>query len=283
MQSFPMESHPLEAVSRALAAGLPRLVVAVVAAGALAACVESAAREPAVATTYGAPVPVGNGTARVYLVMDGGAPAEVGVALSEAALQGLPADHSPGGTPMPDGHHTFDYLLQMPAGNPTPYRFVGLDWNPAGHEPPGIYDQPHFDFHFYSVTEAERSAILPSDPEFAAKAARAPAPEFVPPGYVQVPGAVPLMGAHWVDPTSPEHNGEIFARTFLYGSWDGELIFAEPMITRAFLETKPDFRAPIPTPARHRTPGYYPTAYRVYWNAEAGEYRVALAGLERRG
>lgn len=280
MRSSPMQCRrSLEAVPRALAAGLARLFVPAVAAASLAACGESAAKQPEVVTTYGAPVSVGNGSARVYLVLDNGAPAEVGVALSEAALAGLPADQSPGGIPMPDGHHTYAYDLPMPAGNPTPYRFVGLDWNPAGHVPPGIYDQPHFDFHFYAITEAERNAIVPSDPEFDAKAARGPAPEYVPAGYVQLPGGVPLMGAHWVDPTSPEHNGELFTRTFLYGSWDGELTFAEPMISRAFLETKPEFRAPIATPAEYQAPGYYPTAYRVYWNAETREYRVALAGL----
>jgi hypothetical protein len=26
---------------------------------------------------------------------------------------------------------------------------VGLNWNPHGHIPPGVYDLPHFDFHFY--------------------------------------------------------------------------------------------------------------------------------------
>jgi hypothetical protein len=90
------------------------------------------------------------------------------------------------------------------------------------------------------------------------------------------------MGAHWVDPTSPELNGELFTRTFLYGSWDGEMIFAEPMVTKAFLETKPDFRAAIPTPARYAVAGHYPTEYRVYWNEETKEYRVALAGLVER-
>ena len=87
------------------------------------------------------------------------------------------------------------------------------------------------------------------------------------------------MGAHWVDPKSPELNGELFTRTFLYGSWDGRMIFAEPMVTKAFMETKPDFRAPIPAPARYAAPGHYPTEYRVYWNEAAKEYRVALTGL----
>ena len=27
----------------------------------------------------------------------------------------------------------------MPAQNPTPYKCIELDWNPAGHQPAGIY------------------------------------------------------------------------------------------------------------------------------------------------
>ena len=249
---------------------------------ALAASGDSTASKPDSLTSYGAPVPLGNGTARVYAEFAKGAPVELGVAMSEAAFAGLPADGGAGGMPMPDGHHTYMSVLRMPARNPTPYKFVALDWNPAGHMPPGIYDQPHFDFHFHAITEAERNGIVPADPEFDAKGERVPAPELVPAGYTKLPGAVPLMGAHWVDPTSPELNGERFTRTFLYGTWDGKLIFAEPMITKAFLETRPDFRAPIATPAKYAVPGYYPGEYRVYWKAETKEYRVALAALTRR-
>ncbi len=260
----------------------PSILLPLLAGFALTACGDSVASEPESATSYGAAVPLGNGTARVYAVYARGAPAEVGVALSEAAFTGLPADGAAGGMPMPDGHHTYASILQMPARNPTPYRFVALDWNPAGHMPPGIYDQPHFDFHFFSTTEAERGAIVPSDPEFEAKGERVPASELVPAGYTKLPGAVPLMGAHWVDPTSPELNGELFTRTFLYGSWDGKPTFAEPMVTKAFMETKPDFRAAVAVPARYAAAGYYPTEYRVYWHEGAKEYRVALSGLVRR-
>ena len=248
----------------------------------LAACTASAASENDFATAYGASVAVGNGSARAYVVHVKGAPTEIGVALSEAAFSGLPADGAAGGAQMPDGHHMYLYTLQLPERSSTPYRFVGLDWSPAGHMPPGIYDRPHFDFHFNAISEAERNRIAPSDPEFDAKAERRPAPELVPAGYQKLPGGVPFMGAHWVDPTSPELNGEAFTRTFLYGSWDGEMIFAEPMVTKAFLESKPDFRAPIALPARYATAGRYPTEYRVYWNEGTKEYRVALSGLVER-
>jgi hypothetical protein len=243
----------------------------------------SAANTAADGLVYGEAVTVGHGTARVYVQLAGGAPVEVGVALSEAALSGLPDNSSPGGHAMPDGMKTFPFALTMPENNPTPYLHVGLDWNPGGHEPPGIYNTPHFDFHFYTVTEAERHEIMPTNPEFAAKAAHYPPADRVPAGYVApAPTAIPMMGVHWVDPTSPELNGKPFDKTFIYGSWDGKLIFAEPMITKAFLESRPDFTAPVAVPQQYGTPGYYTTSYSIRWDDAAREYRVALGGLQRR-
>ncbi|HEU4630559.1 MAG TPA: DUF5602 domain-containing protein [Gemmatimonadaceae bacterium] len=276
---LPQHHSPRATAARPRTARLMPLLLPTLTLLALGACGEATATEADATTTYGAPLRVGNGTARTYVVARGDAPVEVGVALSEDAFAGLPADHAPGGMQMPDGHSTWDFMLPMPEGNPTPYRFVGLGWNPVGHVPPGVYDQPHFDFHFYTMSEADHATILPTDPQFDAKAAHRPAPQFTPPGYVQLPGAVPLMGAHWVDTTSAELHGQLFTRTFLYGSWDGRLTFAEPMVTKAFMETKPDVRIGIPVPARYDAPGYYAREYRVYWAAPQREYRVALTGL----
>jgi hypothetical protein len=246
----------------------------------LTSCDDSTSNESAAAVTYGTPVTLGDGEARVYVVETDGAPNEVGVALSPSAFEGLPPDHGEGGMQMPDGHSTYGYVVPMPADHGTPYQFVLLHWNPAGHVPPGVYDVPHFDFHFYTISDAERMAIVPSDPEFAEKGARYPEAVFLPGPYEPIEGdLVPLMGAHWADPASPELNGQDFTQTFIYGTWDGALIFGEPMVTRAFLLSKPSARTPIATPAQYRTPGYYPSEYRVYWEPERNEYRVALSGL----
>jgi hypothetical protein len=243
---------------------------------------EHAAHPVADGLAYGTPATLGEGTARVYVQLRGGEPVEVGVALSETALSGLPDQHSPGGEQMPDGLKTFPVTVTMPANNPTPYRHVGLDWNPGGHEPHGIYNKPHFDFHFYTISEEERHAIVPTDPQFGARAAKFPAPEYVPVGYIApAPSAVPAMGVHWVDPKSPELNGQPFDKTFIYGTWDGNVIFAEPMITKAFLESKPDFTAPIAVAQKHATAGYHASSYSIRWDEGTREYRIALGGLQR--
>ena len=225
---------------------------------------------------YGEEVPMGDGTARTYLELRDGVPIELGIALSEHALRGLPDHHTPGGIELEPGHMMFFSTPELPEPNPTPYQHVFLGWNPGGHEPPGVYDVPHFDFHFYMTSNEERVAIDPAtDPAFQAKAANHPSGAAAPEGYVAIPGGVPLMGTHWVDPTTPELNGQPFTKTFIFGSWDGELTFVEPMITRAYLETKPTYEQRVPVPETG-VAGWYPSSYRIYYDETTRETRVAL-------
>ena len=47
------------------------------------------------------------------------------------------------------------------------------------------------------------------------------------------------MGVHWIDPeVAGVRRARQFTQTFIYGSWNGRLIFAEPMITKALLESR---------------------------------------------
>ena len=227
---------------------------------------------------YGPPVKVGNGMARTYIILNHGVPSELGIALSERALDGLPA---PSGAQV----DTHKWDLRLPAQNPTQYQLVELDWNPAGHPPPMIYTVPHFDFHFYTISQAERDAILPG-PNFVAQTENVPPAEFLPPGYMpdRMPNGsligIPMMGVHWESASSPEFHGHPFTSTFIYGSWDGHVTFNEPMVTLAYLQSHPDSVGTIAVPAAFEQPGYHPTAYRVTYDTQAKEYRVGLVGLE---
>ncbi len=272
---------------------------------ALFACKDPTHETAAPTRVYGAAQSLGNGTMRSYIATapnDPATPVEVGVALSEQALQGLPAAT---GDMMRDMHM---YILELPAKNPTPYTFVQFDWNPAGHEPAGVYDSPHFDFHFWKVPRAVRESIVPSDPAYGTKAGKLPAQQYRAQFYVDgmtaaggAPAAavaVPLMGMHWIDVRSPEIQAltgnpagyKPFTTTFLYGSWDGEFVFDEPMITRAYILAKHEATDPavrdeviqVPTPGQQAKPGYYPSAYRIAWDAAAKEYRIALTQLAKR-
>ena len=250
---------------------------------------------PAPRRVYGAPLTLGDGAARTFVTLDAaGRPATLGVALSERALNGLPQ------TPMHGGPSAAMLILPLPAAaRATGFDHVMLDWNPAGHEPEHVYTQPHFDFHFYNITSAERESIDPKNPEWAAKVAAFPAAEYVPNGYAaasNLAGApptavgVPLMGMHWLDVASPElqppPNGKTFTSTFIYGTWDSRFIFVEPMITRAHLmsvKTIPSgLTYQVGQSAKVTTPGMYPTSYSISFDATAREYRVPLEGLRAR-
>ncbi len=240
--------------------------------------------EPGMHRQYGNPTKLGNGKARTYVVLDaksGNTAVELGVALDEKALDGLPDA----------GEHSL--VLPLPQKSPAPYQFVELDWNPRGHPPMGVYNVPHFDFHFYTISQSEWNTIVPSDPNYAAYASNLPTGAYVMPWYI-VPGppavvAVPKMGVHWLDRRSPElqkitsADYRPFTKTFIYGSWNGRFTFYEPMITLAYLLSQPsDVVTPIPVPAKYPLTGYFPTDYRVTYDAQAKEYRIALTSLMAR-
>lgn len=214
---------------------------------------------------YGPTVPFGNGVARAWVSVDlNGDPTGVGINLSEKALSKLPSESS-------------SFVLQFPKTKGLNfYTHALIDWNPVGHEPPGVYDVPHFDFHFYIIPESERLAIGPNDlTEFA----NAPAAKYIPPLYLQTPGGVPQMGAHWVDLLAPEFNGGKFTKTFIWGSYDGNFIFWEPMVTLEYLLSHPDDLESLRQPLAFQRDGWYATSYKVAYTTSPNEYTIALMGL----
>ena len=257
------------------------------------ACSDSSTA-PNARTSYGVAQTLGNGTARTFVTLDAaGKPTSVGVALTEAALTNLPM------TPNAPSPSAVMLQLALPADAPvTGYNHIMVDWNPLGHEPDHVYTLPHFDFHFYSVTPAQVMAIMPTDPQWATKAASLPGASFVPTGYVAasvlggVPAgaaAVPMMGLHWLDTASPElqppPTGKPFTETFIYGSWDGKFIFMEPMITKAYMESLKNtagMTRNIGTAAQVASAGYYPSAYSIRYDVAAKEYRISLDKLTNR-
>lgn len=259
------------------ATGRVGALFAVVAATLLLACAEPG-RPGSRAGTYDGPAQaIVGGTGQAFVRLDAsGLPTAIGVRLSEAALAGLPTQPPPGA----DG---WEYVLTLPKeAERSGYNHIGIDWNPKGHIPPGVYDVPHFDFHFYLISPGQRNRITATGADLA-KVRRAPAPGFMPEGYVLPEGTeVPRMGAHAIDPAAPEFNKQPFTRTFVYGFYDGQVVFLEPMMTKAFLETKPNAIAQVRLPKRFALPAYYPASYRVKYDAARREYVISLENLTSR-
>jgi hypothetical protein len=212
---------------------------------------------------WGEPVQVGDGYARSYMKMHHTHPSELGVALSEGGTQNLPQIMQ-------------EFILPLPTEvNLSPYKHITFDWNPHGHEPDGVYDKPHFDIHFYFISNEQRQ-LISCQGEDAVLCTKNISAQYLPSFYAPTPAGVPLMGWHWVDLLAPEFNGGIFTRTFIYGYYDGLPIFIEPMVTLEFLLSKEISEKEIRTPVKFARAGHYPKTYKVYFDNDLKMYKILL-------
>ena len=237
--------------------------IAVAALALSTACSDSIS--PRIDEAKGESVAVGNGTARTVVIGAGTRPVTIGVQLTMAALDGLPTAMT-------------EWMLPLPTEiSTTPWDHVALDWNPQGHEPAAIYGVPHFDFHFYAIASAEQMQIA-GGPD------NTPVPaEDIPQDYASQVVSVPMMGVHWADTLAAEFHGSPFDKTFIYGFYHGDMVFVEPMVTRALLMSHPDVMASIKQPDAFQTPGFYPGQYSVRYDPESETVRVTLEALADQG
>lgn len=248
------------------------VVVTLLGAG-LVACSDDSSAPAQNKVFRGPQVSVGGGMAWSEMVFDSADELqELSVVFTEDALTNLPPT-------LPNSEFIIPMPTQAPASN---YDHLGINWQPQGHPPPMVYTVPHLDVHFYLIGMAARDAMTPADPGFVAKVTKAPAAGEAPPNYVADPLGIPRMGAHWTDQSSHEFHGSPFTSTMVYGFYDGKMIFLEPMMTKAFLESKPNQTKNIQVPAKYPAPGRYPTAYRVSHDATAREYHVTLQSFVTR-
>lgn len=252
------------------------------------------------ARTYlGEPQAIGAGTVRSYATVGpSGAPKEIGVTLTAGALERLPArpnTHSRCFDVDGDGRHTHhecigdeERILEVPvaaAAAGLPFKWITLNWNAAGH--PAPYARPHFDFHFFVWDRHRIDAIAPGrcgelvDCGDFERASRPLPARYQPPGHVDVGAVVPRMGNHLLDSRSPELADSLtpFTRTFIYGAFDGELTFWEPMITLDFLRRTRAACFEIRQPQAFARTGYYPTRYCVRQDPRTDSRTVSLEGF----
>ncbi|HKH92217.1 MAG TPA: DUF5602 domain-containing protein [Gemmatimonadaceae bacterium] len=234
------------------------------------ACSESTTEPPDLSGTfYGGATTMAGGSGRAYVTLDAaGTPTELGLALTESALDGLPAAKA-------------EFVFTMPSeASATAYQHAAINWAPTGHEPTA-YMVPHFDVHFYMISSQARDAITSADPGYATKLALQPTASFLPAGYA-IGMPMERMGMHWRDPASPELSGAPFTSTFIYGSYDGRIVFGEPMIAKSYLDSKPALVVrPLKLPQQYSTTGHQATAYSTVYDATKKEFRIALVNLVR--
>lgn len=153
---------------------------------------------------------------------------------------------------------------------------IDIGYNPQGHEPENIYTFPHYDFHLYSISEADVMAIDCKDETL-------PAAEKLPANYMFLPPpkgqCVPMMGFHASDVTSPElkqDKPEKFTKTMILGFYKGNQNFIEPMITKEYLMGKKDFSSAIAKPAKLGKSTMYPTMFNATYDAASNSYQFVF-------
>jgi hypothetical protein len=173
-------------------------------------------------------------------------------------------------------------ILQAPAEvqKNTFINLITLDYNPHGHEPVNIYTIPHYDFHAYSLTEAEINAIDCKDETL-------PAAEVLPKSYMFLPPpkgqCVPTMGFHASDVTSGElksENPDKFTKTMIIGYYKGIQDFVEPMITKDYLLEKKDFTMTVGKPSKLGKATMYPTMATGTFDKDKNTFSLVFSKFE---
>ena len=164
----------------------------------------------------GAVAHVGAATASSYAEFEeSGAPLAIGLVFSSNFFEELPTEVS-------DFHQCFDrdsngvvdrstecnqwheWVIPLPSvvasRSDIPFKWSLLNWNPVGHIPPGVYDTPHFDIHFYIAPIEDVFALEPGPcgPEFIRcdqfEVGKRPVPpNYLAPDYQDVDAVAPAM------------------------------------------------------------------------------------------
>lgn len=255
---------------------------------------------------YGASLHLGNGRITAYSqTSESGEPIAIGLAADDTVYDALPYEPPSGrlwchdknadGVVADHGECAGGHENALPLGNAftartdIPFTYVLANWNPHGHVPPGVWDTAHFDVHFYLNDNAERLAIRPgSCPQLThcddyPLGKILPDPKYRHPDYVDLDAVEPGMGQHLIDSTTPELNGGDFTSTFIYGSWNGEITFLEPMVAlgqyEALRSGREDSCSEIKQPQAWQQPGWYPTKYCLRHRDNRAETLTTLEGF----
>jgi hypothetical protein len=234
-----------------------------------------------------------------------GRPTAFGLVFTRKALDGLPqkknmtsrcfdADNNGKINDSSECEGDYELRLAMPAAlagrADFPFKWVGFNWNPEGHVPPGVYDLPHFDMHFYMVPQGlidgirvggcalfinckdREKALIPVDKKY------------IHPDHISVGATVSMMGDHLLNSKSPElarkrEDKKKFTHTWIFGSYEGRITFYETMMTREFLLSRARACFDIKQPRAWQRSGIYPTRYCIRHDPASDAIRVSLEDL----
>ena len=226
---------------------------------------------PKTGTFFGPAQQAGNGVARAYVTLrEDGQPTAIGARFTPGAMTGI--------TVSPPPLNAAEVTLPLPqeAQAALPFRDISYGYT-TGHFPE-VLDEPHVFITFSLETTEGRTLITPDAPNADAD----PAPQFIPQdhqkGFIIVPG----VGLPWFDPTQPVFTGGEFVTNIDQAFFQGRLVSIIPETPVSFLSTRGEASAQIKQSSAVERGGYYPTRFRVGFDAATGEHFMALEGMRLR-
>jgi hypothetical protein len=172
-------------------------------------------------------------------------------------------------------------VVRLPAevAKRTGFNHLMINWENHGH-PPALFAIPHFDFHFYTVDPAAVSAIDCSDLRKPTQLPQGYAlPDIAVPGIGELVGlCVPGMGMHAM-PAAEVDQTEPFDASMLVGYYDGNVIFAEPMIARTKLLKAEAFTMQVPKVTTAAANVRWPSHFEAVYDESAQAYRFTFSGF----
>jgi hypothetical protein len=235
-----------------------------------------AAINPAIAQTgevAGSCQPAFGASICTWAKMSGSKVVSLGATVPLSAIENAPADGPMTWPPVAAA------VIPMPARAraATGVDHLTVYWEHHGH-PPTPYLTPHFDFHFYAISDSTRTAIDCTNKTKPLKTAK---------GYslvdIDIPGignleglCVPGMGMHSVlsselTATTP------FSGTMVLGYYEAQPIFFEPMVAKAKLMEKKSFTLPIVVPSGLPKGVRYPKKFQAVYDTKIPGYRLVFS------
>jgi len=213
-----------------------------------------------------------------WIVLEGDHAVELGATIPMTLVEAVSADTEMVWPPEHLG------VLELPpeAREALGIDHLGINWEAHGH-PPGTFLTPHFDFHFYSISQAAVRAIDCTD---LSKPSTLPARYVLPDIDIPEMGTlvglcVPRMGMHAMPQTDNEETAA-FKASMIIGYYGGAPIFFEPMVSQALLLERSDFSLPTPM-VEHLPEGVrYPREFHVKYDAANDQYRMVMSGFDAR-
>lgn len=237
---------------------------------------------------------LGDQSALVAVELEMPSPFQGGRLLSDSVLPVLPH-----GT-----IYRFKYLdVEHSETLDVPFQYVEVDWNTEGlpRGPDGSFINPHFDFHFYTKSQAfveqEMQCVtvgktcdgLKTGYEQMRRFLNLPPSSYMPPDYFPDSGsAIAQMGLHNLNGQfqySIEHVNH--NPVIIYGSFDGEIVFLEASLTLfAFQDammaaaSKGQLQWAVPQPVEYAY-AWWPKAMTLNYDAEREVFTFVLTDFEK--